>query len=132
VGGTLYKSDGSTVISNGNFITEVEGNAGLKFTPALNSIIGGSFGIQSSTTNDDSSLGGNVITANITINPVNDKPAFTASNPPPITEDAGVQSINNWITSFNLGPANESSQIISDYLIENISNAGFVCDCPRC
>ena len=122
VGGILYKNDGNTAISNGNFISEAEGNAGLKFTPALNSIAGGSFGVQSSTANDNRSLGGNVITANITVNPVNDKPTFTASNPPAVNEDAEVQTISNWITSFNTGPSNENSQAVSDYLIANISN----------
>jgi WD40 repeat protein len=122
VGGTLYKNDGSTAISNGNFITEAEGNAGLKFTPALNSITGGSFGVQSSIANNDSGLGGNVMTATIAVNPVNDKPSFTASNPPTVNEDAIAQTITTWITSFNPGPTNENGQQVSDYLIANIGN----------
>src|SRR5262249_35516776 len=35
--GTLFKNNGTTQINNGDFITFAEGNAGLKFTPALNS-----------------------------------------------------------------------------------------------
>jgi len=35
-GGTLFKNNG-TPISNNNFITFAEGNAGLKFTPAATS-----------------------------------------------------------------------------------------------
>ena len=42
-GGTLFKNDGATMITNNSFITEAEGNAGLKFTPAANSIVAGSF-----------------------------------------------------------------------------------------
>lgn len=34
--GTLFKNNGATPISNGDFITFDEGNAGLKFTPAAN------------------------------------------------------------------------------------------------
>src|SRR5262249_11273047 len=39
--GTLFKHDGTTQINNGDFITFAEGNAGLKFTPALNSTANG-------------------------------------------------------------------------------------------
>jgi hypothetical protein len=122
IGGTLYKNNGSTTINNNDFITEAEGNAGLKFTPATNAITGGNFGIQSSINNNDSGLGGNVVTATITVNPVNDKPNFTASSPPAVIEDAGLQTLSGWITSFSPGPANENSQAVSDYLITGITN----------
>ena len=32
--GTLFQNDGTTPITNGDFITFAQGNAGLKFTPA--------------------------------------------------------------------------------------------------
>src|SRR5262249_8873552 len=34
--GTLFKNNGTTQISNNNFITSAEANAGLRFTPASN------------------------------------------------------------------------------------------------
>ena len=106
--GKLYQNNGTTAINNGDFISIDEGYAGLKFTPTTNASIDGSFDVQSSQINDNNGLGGNIATAAITVNSVNDKPSFTASSPPPIIEDAGTQNIPNWITSFNPGPANES------------------------
>ncbi|MCP5240487.1 MAG: hypothetical protein H6949_11790 [Zoogloeaceae bacterium] len=51
--GTLYKSDGTTQITDGSFITVAEGNAGLKFTPSANFNGSGSFTVQASTSNVD-------------------------------------------------------------------------------
>ena len=42
------RSNGTSAINNGDFITLVEGNAGLKFTPAANSFANGSFQVQAS------------------------------------------------------------------------------------
>jgi hypothetical protein len=68
-GGTLFKNDGTTVINNGDFITVAEGAAGLKFTPATNSLASGSFTVQESTTATTAGLGGpTTATATITVN----------------------------------------------------------------
>jgi hypothetical protein len=48
-GGTLYLNDGVTQLTNGQFITVAQGAAGLKFTPAANSLTSGSFTVQAST-----------------------------------------------------------------------------------
>ena len=56
-GGSLFKHDGTTQINNDTFITFAEGNAGLKFTPPLNSNASGSFQVQASLSNDDGGLG---------------------------------------------------------------------------
>src|SRR5206468_23159 len=45
-----------------------EGNAGLKFTPALNSNANGSFQVQASLNNTSGGLGGSLATATITVN----------------------------------------------------------------
>ena len=66
--GTLFKNDGTTQINNGQFITVAEGNAGLKFTPALNSNAAGSFQVQASLNNTNGGLGGSTATATITVN----------------------------------------------------------------
>jgi methionine-rich copper-binding protein CopC len=60
-------------------------------------------------------------TATITVNPVNDAPSFTASNPPAVGEDAGTQTIPNWAT-FDPGPPNESAQTVLAYTVSNVSN----------
>src|SRR6185295_9600108 len=67
-GGTLFKNNGTTQINNGTFITVAEGNAGLKFTPALNSNADGSFQVQASISNSDAGLGGGLATATISVN----------------------------------------------------------------
>jgi hypothetical protein len=45
----------------------------------------------------------------VNILPVNDQPAFFASNPPTVDEDAGLKFIPNWAT-FNPGASNETDQ----------------------
>jgi len=66
--GTLFKNNGTTQINNNDFITVAEGNAGLKFTPALNSNVAGSFKVQASLNNTNGGLGGSTVTATITVN----------------------------------------------------------------
>jgi len=66
--GTLFKNDGTTQINNNQFITFAEGNAGLKFTPALNSNANGIFDVQASLNNNNSGLGGGTATATVTVN----------------------------------------------------------------
>src|SRR5205823_2744559 len=77
-GGKLFKSDGVTPISNGDFITVAEGNTGLKFTPNadLNSPAGDvfSFQTQASTSNSGAGLLGALVTATITVTEINDAP----------------------------------------------------------
>jgi PKD repeat protein len=75
-GGTLYKNDGVTAINNGDFITAAEGAAGLKFTPANNSITPGRFFVQASSSATAAGLGGGTIAASISI---------TGNVPPVIT-----------------------------------------------
>jgi hypothetical protein len=67
-GGALFKNNGTTQINNNDFITFAEGNAGLKFTPALDSNANGSFQVQASTSNANGGLGGGLATATITVN----------------------------------------------------------------
>ncbi len=81
-GGTLFQNDGVTQINSGDFITLGDGAAGLRFLPIADSFTDpndappfeGRFDVQASTTNDDSGLGGSVVTATITVNAVADTP----------------------------------------------------------
>jgi hypothetical protein len=74
--GTLYQNDGTTRIDNGAFIAFAQGNAGLKFTPAVDSTATGGFTVQASLSDSDAGLGGGTTTAVIT---VNRPPAFVGS-----------------------------------------------------
>ena len=76
-GGTLYLNDGTTPVTNGQFITLAQGAAGLTFTPATNSVASGSFTVQESTTSTAAGLGGPTATATITVNLVLNQPVVT-------------------------------------------------------
>ncbi|MDD5215873.1 MAG: tandem-95 repeat protein, partial [Methylococcales bacterium] len=64
-GGALFQNNGSTSIVNGDFITFAQANAGLKFTPS--SSTAGTFKLQASTSSVAGGLGGDVVTATITV-----------------------------------------------------------------
>ena len=66
-GGTLFQSNGTTAITDGEFITVAQGAAGLKFTPTTSSLATGSFTVQESTSNGTSGLSGTTATATIPV-----------------------------------------------------------------
>ncbi len=66
----------------------------------------------------------------ITVNPVNDTPAFTANDPAAVNEDAGPQSIANWASNFDPGPANENSQQVLQYNVNVVENPGLFATGP--
>lgn len=76
-GGTLFQNNGTTPISNNQFVTFAQANAGLKFTPTANSSTPGHFTVQASTSGINSGLGGSPVTADITITTVADMPSVT-------------------------------------------------------
>jgi uncharacterized delta-60 repeat protein len=88
--GKLYKNDGATQISNGQFITVAEGNAGLKFTPNLSvasPVTAFSFDVQAA--NDSSGDGlSPAATATITIN-------CSATSVVTNTNDSGAGSLRD-------------------------------------
>lgn len=63
-------------------------------------------------------------TFRITITAVNDTPSFTVGADQTSEEDAGPQTVEDFITVFSPGPSNESSQTIS-YIVTNDNNALF-------
>ncbi|MCP4701839.1 MAG: hypothetical protein GY862_34010 [Gammaproteobacteria bacterium] len=75
--GDLFQNNGVTPIQEGDFITVPQGNAGLKFTPTA--LADGAFNVQASLSADDSGLGGDPVTAEISVNtppvlqPITDK-----------------------------------------------------------
>jgi hypothetical protein len=80
--GTLFKPDGITQITSGQFITAAEGSAGLRFTPAQDSMGTGSFAVQGSADASGSGLGP-AATANITVTKYNTSTSITSTMPAP-------------------------------------------------
>ena len=111
-GGTLFQNDGTTAISSNAFITFAQANAGLKFTPALNSTATGHFTVLASTSNLDAGLGGGGVTADITVTipvpVITGPPAVTPYQRPTITWTAvnGATQYQVWIrnASTNVNP----------------------------
>jgi len=66
-GGTLFQQDGTTAIAANAFITVAQAAAGLRFTPALNSIATGHVTVRASTSNADAGLGSAAVTADIAV-----------------------------------------------------------------
>jgi hypothetical protein len=92
--GTLYQTNGTTVIASGSFITAAQGAAGLKFTPALNSASDGSFQVQAATGATVGQLGGSLVTA--TIDVVNTAPTTIGIPNITVAENAPNSPVNLW------------------------------------
>ena len=111
--GSLFTS-GGTPISSGDFIDFATANAGLKFTPAAdyNNAIGTapSFDVQASTANNNTGLGGAVVTEVINVTAVNDAPSFTKGPDQNVVINAGAQTVPNWATSIATGPATATDE----------------------
>jgi len=60
----------------------------------------------------------------ITVNDVNDTPSFALGTAPTVAEDAGPQTLANWVTAISAGPANESAQTVT-FLVSNNNAALF-------
>ncbi|MFA9566494.1 MAG: hypothetical protein ACERLM_17665, partial [Acidimicrobiales bacterium] len=85
--GSLFQADGTTAVSNGDYITVAEGQAGLRFTPAADTNLPGSFGVESSEDGSTVAAQSGFATSTITITPVGDTPVA-----PDITTPEDVQS----------------------------------------
>jgi hypothetical protein len=60
-------------------------------------------------------------TFTITVNSINDAPSFSVLPSHTVLEDAGSQSVSNFVTLIAPGPANESAQIVN-FEIVSVSN----------
>src|SRR4029078_8764886 len=63
-------------------------------------------------------------TFTITVNAVNDAPAFTKGGNQTVNEDAGAQSVTGWATVLSTGPPDESAQLL-DFLVTSDNSALF-------
>ena len=126
-GGQLFLADGATPVNGagaGSFVTVAQGNAGLRYTPAPDYNGLATFQVRASIGGTDAGLGPQAATATITVVPVNDRPTFTAADPPAVLEDVGPVVVSPWVTNFSPGPANESTQAVLTYLVGGVTNTG--------
>ncbi len=128
--GQLFQSNGTTPIADGDFILAAQGNAGLRYTPPTDFNGPVTFQVRASIGNTVAGLGGNAITATITVIPVNDRPSFTAANPPAVLEDSGSATVTGWVSSFTPGPANESDQQVLSYTLSGVTNPSLFSSAP--
>ncbi|MFO1352297.1 MAG: Ig-like domain-containing protein [Gammaproteobacteria bacterium] len=101
----------------------VAANGTLGYTPAPNA--NGSSAFTVTVQDSGGTANGGIDTSSpqtftITVNAVNDAPSFTASDPPPVNQDAGAQLIPNWAV-FNPGAPGEAGQTAT-YTVSNVSN----------
>ena len=76
---------------------------------------------------NDSSLPQSFI---IRVTPVNDPPSFDkVSNPPPVPEDSGAQTVPSFATGMSAGPADEAAQTLSFVVTAN-TNPGLFSVAP--
>ena len=113
--GTLFKNDGASQITNGQFIAFAEGNAGLKFTPAANLFSPAttfSFEVQAA---KDSGGGGlsTSTTANITVNAIADLVSVTNA-----TTTVNTQTTTGLVITKNAVDGAE----VTHFKITNITN----------
>ncbi len=112
VGGTLFLNDGTTAISNGDFISVASGAAGLKFTPAANSGAQGTFKVQETSTNDASGLGGTPATATINVQ---------VPTGPPNVANTTTQENTQTTSGLTISPKTADVALVSYFQITNIS-----------
>jgi CSLREA domain-containing protein len=115
-GGTLYKSDGTTVVAAGSYVTVAEG-AVLKFKPSADAnspgtTFGVSFKAAFSASGTGLSAARNVT---ITVTAVNDAPVATADTLSAVAEGTATVTINasTLLANDSAGPANESGQTLT-------------------
>ena len=136
-GGTTWNALGAVSDTNARLLA-ADANTRIYFQPSANyngpvtnaitfrawdQTVGANGETGDTTTNGDSTAFSTATdTADITVTPVNDQPSFTATNPAPVNEDSGAQTLTSWAT-FNPGPADEAAQTAT-YTVSNIGTPG--------
>ncbi|HEX3144537.1 MAG TPA: Calx-beta domain-containing protein, partial [Pyrinomonadaceae bacterium] len=117
-------SSNTTLVPNGNINVGGAGSTrSLSITPAAN---------QNGTTTISVTAAGTIgatavsmtDTFVLTVNAVNDAPAFALAAGPIVNEDSGPQIIANQAVNINAGPANESGQTVA-FTVSNNNNGLF-------
>jgi len=71
---------------------------------------------------NDGGLDSNIYNLSVTVNPVNDRPGFTASDPASADEDTGAQTIGGWASGFDPGATEEAGQSLVAYTVSSVSD----------
>ncbi len=114
--GTLDKSDGTTAITNNDFITLAEGTTGVKFTPDADLFSPATATFSFTIEADDNGSGpglGSPITATVTVTPIADTPSVTN-----VTTNEDTQTASGLVISRN---ANDSTEV-THFKITAITN----------
>ncbi len=122
VNGTAIASGGTVSVTNGAVTSNVDGT--LTFAPSAN------YNGPASFTYTVTSGGvTETATVHVTVNAVNDAPTFITPASTTSAEDAGAQSISNFVTAISPGPADESAQTVS-FSVTGNNNAGLFSVAP--
>ncbi len=118
--GTLYFSDGVTVIEEGAFITVAQGEAGLRFTPHSDwndRIASFGFRVQAASADSDAGLGGEAVWVPIAVEPVNDPPTVILGHAIiEVDQDSGEWEFPQFATFFPGGGPDEAQQTATYHL----------------
>jgi subtilisin-like proprotein convertase family protein len=114
-GGVLFRPDGTTFVSNGDFIPVGDGAAGLRFLPLTNandntSPGGFGFDVRNSTSASAAGLVRSATTATVSVVPVNDAPTLSVGAGVTVSEDAAAQAVANFVSNASAGPPDEAGQ----------------------
>lgn len=124
LGYTVSAVTNSALFSSG---PTVDGSGTLRFTPAPDAFGSSQFTV--TVRDSGGTSGGGVDTSlpqtfTITVLPVNDAPSFSLVDPPAVLEGQGTLIVPSTAVNFVPGPANESGQRVSDYIVDLVSNPG--------
>ncbi len=114
--GILYRADGQTFVTDGDFLPVSVGVDGLRFLPFANANAstnpeGFGFSLQNSTAATVTGLVRTPVDVRVSVTPVNDAPTFTAFAPAPYTEDAGPQTIGKFALNIQAGPSSATDEL---------------------
>ncbi|WP_449419696.1 DUF4347 domain-containing protein [Phormidium nigroviride] len=107
----------------------IDANGNLTYTPAADANGTSTFDV--TVQDSGGTANGGVDTSavqnfTITVNPVNDKPSFSNLGNQTLTSSTNTaQTVSNWANTVIIGPANESTQIVSKYTVTNTDNTLF-------
>jgi VCBS repeat-containing protein len=121
--GTLYAdADLSATAVAGNDYAAVNGVRTMYFVPFAD--WSGVTGFDYSAKDNDGLVDPTPANATITVTAVNDRPGFTAGNPPAVPENSGARTVPGWVTGFDPGAADEAGQGVLGYIVGNIADPG--------
>ncbi|MDF0555238.1 hypothetical protein PY364_19360, partial [Kamptonema sp. UHCC 0994] len=112
----------------------IDANGNLTYTPAADAFGTSTFDV--AVQDNGGTANGGVDTSavqnfTITVNSVNDKPSFSNAGNQILTAWTNtVQTVSNWANTVIIGPANESTQTVSNYTVNITSGGGLFTTAP--